>query len=170
MVGGGFLFMETEDRIAVIAPQIWRKAEGGTNVFQIDINAHVTTNKFLRYCDFILQSSEKGGYSFFRHHPPLRMYVPEISKEVAFDASARVIHWVKRLNLKDCLKTNLSYPNEAAPLFSVYRFIALKMEGRGAELESILSDVKTWNRAGFDPNITPERVQRAIELDVSEGL
>ncbi len=169
MAGGGYLYMDFEDRVAIISPQIWRRSSDPDS-FQIDINASLTTRRFKDYCSDILLPSENVGYSFFRHHPPLRLHVPEITKDVAFDASARVISWVKRLDLRECLKSNLSYPNEAAPLFTIYRFIALKMEGRGAELEKILVDVKTWNRQGFDPNITPERVERAIALDVSAGL
>lgn len=169
MIGGSYLYMEIEDRIAIVVPQIWRTASGADG-YQIDLNASVTTHRFLDYCSFILQPTERSGYSFFRHHPPLRMYVQDISKEVAFDASAKVISWVKMLNLRDCLNTNISYPNEAAPLFSVYRFIALKLEGRESELMGIFEDLSTWNRGGFNRNITPELVERAIALDVSAGL
>ncbi len=169
MVGGSYLYMDLPDRKAIILPQIWRHSVSPES-FQIDVNANLTTQRFMEYCNFILRPTEKVGYSFFEHHPPLRLYVPEISKDVAADVSEKVVSWVNQLDLKECLRSNLAFPNEAAPLFSVYRFIALKMEGRGAELERILAGVKSWNRQGFDPNITPERVERAIALDVSGGL
>lgn len=169
MVGGGYLYMILEDRMAIISPQIWQLS-AEPDRFDIELNASLTTRRFQDYCNFILQPNEKGGFAFFRYSPPLRLEVPEINKDVAFDASARVISWVKGLDLQQCLKSNLSYPNEAAPVFSVYRFIALKMAGRGPELESILAGVKTWNQQGFNLNITPEIVERAIALDVSGGL
>jgi hypothetical protein len=169
MRGGGYLFMSLEDRMALINPQIWRKSSEPDS-FQIDLNVGLTTARFQDYCQYIFQYQERVNHAFFFHNPPLRLYVSEISKDVAFDASARVNSWVKRLDLIECLKTNLSYPNEAGPPYAVNRFIALKIFGRGAELEEILTGVKTWNRNGFNPNITPELVERAIALDVSAGL
>jgi hypothetical protein len=169
MRGGGYLYMSFEDRMTLINPQIWRKSSEPDS-FQIDLNVALTTARFQDYCQYIFQYQEKVNHAFFRHNPPLRLYVPEISKDVAFDASARVISWVKRLDPMECLKTNLSYPNEAGPPYAVNRFIALKIFGRGAELEGVLAGVKTWDRNGFDPNITSDLVERAIALDVSAGL
>jgi hypothetical protein len=169
MSGGGYLFMEFDDRILTINPQVWGTYEGQDKL-QIDLNAGVTTRRFQDYCSFVLEPKEKGGFAFFRPQPPIRMFVSEVSRDIAFDTSAKAISWVKRLDLWECLRTNLTYTNDAAPLFSIYRFIALRMEGRVSELERILSDLRKWDKGGFDPNVTAEEVERAIALDVSGGL
>jgi hypothetical protein len=161
--------MEFPDRIITLHPQIW-KTSVGPATYQIDLNPGLSTRRFQGYCNAILQPKDRHRFSFFRPHPPLRMFVNEISPDVAFDASAKAISWGKPLDLAACLRTNLSYPKEAAPLFTVYRMIALKMEGRGAELEAVLADLRTWSRQGYDPNIIEEQVERAVSLDVSAGL
>jgi hypothetical protein len=161
--------MELPDRIITLHPQIW-KTSVGPAAYQIDLNPGLSTRRFQGYCNAILQPKDRHLLSFFRPHPPLRMFVDEINPDVAFDASAKVISWAKPLDLSTCLRFNLSYPKEAAPLFTVYRMIALKMEGRGNELEEIIADLRTWSRQGYNPNVTEEMVKRAIELDVSAGL
>jgi hypothetical protein len=168
-LGGTTLSMEFPDRIITLIPQIWRTSLGPAEV-KIDLNPGLSTRRFSAYCTTILQPKDRTFYSFFRPRPPMRMFVDEISMNIAFDASAKVLSWAKPLNLATCLRTNLSYPKEAAPLFTVYRMIALKLEGRGAELDEIITDLRTWSRQGYDPNITEAHVQRAIDLDVSAGL
>ena len=170
MPGGGYLYMDFEDRMGTIWPQIWQTSQRPDS-FAIELNASVTTRRFQGYCRSVFQYKEKVSYSFFRlHYPPLRLQVPEISKEIAFDASASAVSWVKGLDLWKSLMTNLTYPNEAGPPYAVNRMIALKMAGREAELANILESLNTWDRQGFDPNVTPEIVKRVIALDVSAGL
>jgi hypothetical protein len=169
MRGGGYLYKAFEDRVALINPQIWRKTSD-PDLFQIDMNAGLTTARFQDYCQQVFQYPEARSHAMFRHKPPLRLYPQAISAEVAFDASARVITWVKGLDLIECLKSNLAYPNEAGPPYAVNRFIALKILGREDELESLLAALRHWNRPGFNPNLTPELVERVIALDVSAGL
>lgn len=100
----------------------------------------------------------------------MRLLVPTTDQTTSFDASAKVITWGKRLDLLHCLRSNLSCPNEAAPLFTFYRLIALTFEGHEADLRKVLADVKTPSRQGYAPHIHPERVERAIALEISGGL
>ncbi len=172
MDGGGYLFTMHGPLTVTLVPLIRAlPMRDGRPMYSVTIYGGVSTPNFNWFCDQV-EGRTRPTY----HHDLVdfeifeQVAVDEWSERLALKYADRIISKAKSLDLEAQVSNFCDKPDHLGWGFTVNKFVCLRLRGKDEVLNRYLEAFKSGKPPNLNPNVTIEMIQRALEIDVSEGI